>query len=173
MVEIVNASEKASFNPQLMARLESGFYRNSLEGNKEKAHKNHIAMYMEQWKMPEDIAIVADVYFAKGMVYGCYGLIREYSDLDFDPNDVGREFWNANTKADFDDPIPISEASKLFGLIYGIDPQDETLQEAMDLRGSGFNLLHQRGSKMDDEDWEDFEGYMTDYYRYLKWAANG
>ncbi len=187
MAEKVVTSEKASYSPKKMGQLETEMFKAMFEGNSAGAFQARVEMYKEQWRLPEHVAAGA-IHFseaAKTFVnsgnstmdaagYLCilshYQLITRNSGLKFDPNIATQRYIEATVKSSPKNIIPIIEMTKLFGCIYSISSDNETLYDAMELRDSAFIIMQKSGFGS-DEDWQRFEGYLTDYYRYLKMAV--
>ncbi|SRR5258708_7274120 len=180
-------NEPIGFNPQKMGALETSRFKNLSKGDMAKAFEDQLKMYKEQWKLPDHVAAGA-IHFIESsnafvgigkeiegtrnlLILSHYSLITRDSGLKFDPISASEAYLNAVKKQSEKSPIPIHETAKLFSIIYSVDPDNETLLDAMELRDSAFLKLRSKNfDRSSEEDWGKFQGYLTDYYRYLDLA---
>ncbi len=187
MVEHSSYREAVGFDPQKMGQLETSHYKKLIERDMTGAFQATLEMYKEQWKLADHVAAAA-IHFIESsrvfidgegkdkmamtghlLVYSHYSLIARDSGLKFDPELVTEAYIEATKQSSDENPIPLRAVARLFGLIYSINPDDETLVDAMDLRSAAFFMLGKEGFGS-DEDLSEFEGYLTDYYHYLDMA---
>jgi hypothetical protein len=189
MVEKVNTSlERRLFDETKMGHLEAAKYKAWKEGRFVDVFQANLEMYKEQWKLPDSVAATA-VHFSRAadtflndrdsdvkevgysLIYSYYHLIARYSPLSFDPQIATQLHLRTAENISPKRLIPIKEMTELFGYLYSIPSNDETLYDAMELRDTAFIIFSHDTFGKSDEDWKSFEGYLTDYYRYLKMAA--
>lgn len=98
MVEQGSTSDRARFDPDWMAELETEFRRNLLSKQTQAAIANQGLMYMEQWKLNNHDAQKASHLYFKDRIHAHYTIISQGSGLNFNSLEATLAYFDATKK---------------------------------------------------------------------------
>jgi hypothetical protein len=167
MVETIKPTEsqKAFFDPQTMASLETAFVRSRVKENFIIAGKHEVDMHREQYGLITEVAERAVRFLNSRQIYHYYKEISKDGRLNFDANKAKTAYWAMMNKTNNNISVPLNETVNLLGIIYSTSVENKDLIQAVKAKQLAYLYKN-------INDWVSFEYYLASYYQYLKTAAN-